>query len=152
MPLRYKIKFPVTSSIAFSEFDSFLSLAGFSLSLFILYQIIYHPGCWKLFQQIINYGDKSYKVFTLSYIYIVMKKLLGIAILLVFGVGLAACNNNKKTDQLAKDEIYTCKMHQNVIGTEAGVCPKSGMQLVKQKITADQREMIKAETYIKPKE
>ena len=85
-----------------------------------------------------------------------MKKIVFIAtILLSLGLVITACsgNDNKpKTEQLAKDEMYTCTMHNEVMSDKAGKCPKCGMALVKQKMTEEQKKMMKEGTYIKPKE
>ena len=76
---------------------------------------------------------------------------------------LAACNNSStknqnpitQTDTLAvrhigTGEVYTCKMHNDVMGDKPGVCPKCGMTLVKQKITGTQMKMLKEGNYTKP--
>jgi hypothetical protein len=78
--------------------------------------------------------------------------------------GLAACNNSgtknqnpiSQTDTLAvrhiieTGEVYTCKMHHEVMGDKPGVCPKCGMTLVKQKITDTQMKMLNEGNYTKP--
>ncbi len=77
------------------------------------------------------------------------------AFLLSMAFVFTACsgNDNKaNTEQLAKDEMYTCKMHNEVIGDHPGECPKCGMKLVKQKMTAEQQKMMNEGTYVKPKE
>ncbi len=56
------------------------------------------------------------------------------------------------TEQLAKDEMYTCTMHNEVMSNHPGECPKCGMKLVKQKMTSEQEKMMKEGTYVKPKE
>ena len=96
-----------------------------------------------------------------------MKRSISIAMLIAFiTTGLIACNNrdtkNKnsttQTDTSGKgqvmvaDEMYTCKMHNEVMGDKPGKCPKCGMALVKQKMTDKQMKMMKEGTYIKPKE
>ncbi len=95
-----------------------------------------------------------------------MKKIFFVAIVLFsFAMLFAACkNNNNKTstgteqeiktitEQLAKDEMYTCTMHNEVMSDHPGKCPKCEMKLVKQKMTAQQEKMMKEGTYIKPKE
>ena len=66
-----------------------------------------------------------------------------------------ACNgNNNKTntEQVAKDEMFTCTMHNEVMSDHPGKCPKCGMKPVKQKITTEQQKMMKEGTYVKPKE
>ena len=84
-----------------------------------------------------------------------MKQIFLVAlILLSFGLVFIACNgnNNKaKTEQLAKDEMYTCTMHNEVMSDHTGQCPKCNMDLVKQKMTADQQKMMNEGTYVKPK-
>jgi len=77
------------------------------------------------------------------------------AFLLSMAFVFTACsgNDNKaNTEQLAKDEMYTCKMHNEVMSDHPGECPKCGMKLVKQKMTADQQKMMNEGTYVKPKE
>ena len=83
-----------------------------------------------------------------------MKKLLFIAaIFLSAGILFTACSGNDsktKTEQLAKDEMYTCTMHNEVMSDHSGKCPKCGMKLVKQKMTAEQQKMMNEGTYTKP--
>lgn len=85
-----------------------------------------------------------------------MKKIFFIAaILLSLGLVFTACsgNDNKpKTEQLVKDEMYTCTMHNEVMSDHPGECPKCGMKLVRQKMTDEQMKMMKEGTYTKPKE
>ncbi len=92
-----------------------------------------------------------------------MKKIFLVAVVLLsFAFVFTACNSsdNKentststdKKEQLAKDEMYTCTMHNEVMSDHPGECPKCGMKLVKQKMTADQQKMMKEGTYVKPKE
>ncbi len=52
---------------------------------------------------------------------------------------------------LARDEIYSCKMHNEVMSDHPGKCPKCGMTLVKMKMTDKQKQMMKDNSYIKPK-
>ncbi len=83
------------------------------------------------------------------------KTILIVAIFLYTGFLFTACTgNNNKADagQLAKDEMYTCTMHNEVMSDHTGECPKCGMNLVKQKMTADQLKMMNEGTYVKPKE
>lgn len=90
-----------------------------------------------------------------------MKKIIIIAVVLLsFGFVFEACSSNNtnsnskvQTEQstlLAKDSVYTCKMHQDVISDHQGDCPKCGMHLVKQKPTPAQEKMIKEGTYVSP--
>ena len=62
-------------------------------------------------------------------------------------------NSTTQTDtSIAAGEMYTCKMHQDVMSDKPGKCPKCGMTLVKQKITDEQKKMMKEGTYIQPKD
>ena len=85
-----------------------------------------------------------------------MKKLFIIAaMLLSFAFVFIACNNgskNTKTEQLTADETYTCTMHNEVMSDHPGKCPKCGMDLVKQKMTDQQKKMKESGNYTKPKE
>jgi nitrous oxide reductase accessory protein NosL len=85
-----------------------------------------------------------------------MKKILFIlTILLSIGFVFTSCsgdNNKATTEPLAKDEMYTCKMHNEVMSDHPGECPKCGMTLVKQKMTAEQQKMMNEGTYVKPKQ
>ena len=81
-----------------------------------------------------------------------MKKIFFIAVILLsIGLVITACSDNKtKIEQLAKDEMYTCTMHNEVMSDHQGKCPKCGMKLVKQKMTAEQQKMMNEGTYTKP--
>ncbi len=85
-----------------------------------------------------------------------MKRLLfTVAIFLSAAVMFTACSgdgSNAKTEQLAKDETYTCTMHNEVMSDKPGKCPKCEMNLVKQKMTDEQMKMMKEGTHTKPKE
>jgi len=85
-----------------------------------------------------------------------MKKIfLVAAVLLSFTMVFTACKNSDNktsTEQLAKDEMYTCTMHNEVMSDHPGECPKCAMKLVKQKMTSEQEKMMKEGTYVKPKE
>ncbi len=64
-----------------------------------------------------------------------MKRILFIVtIVLSFSFLLTACSNNKSS-QLAKDEIYSCPMHPQVLKEKAGQCPICNMDLEKRKMT-----------------
>ncbi|MCW3112578.1 MAG: rane fusion protein Cu(I)/Ag(I) efflux system [Segetibacter sp.] len=84
-----------------------------------------------------------------------MKHLLLISIItLTIGLTFSACSgnaNNVKTEQLAQDQTYTCTMHNEVMSDHEAECPKCGMKLVKQKMTAEQQKMKTEGTYVKPK-
>ena len=85
-----------------------------------------------------------------------MKDLLYItAMLFSMTLYFSACSENRsniKTEQLAKDEMYTCTMHNEVMSDHEGKCPKCGMNLTKQKMTEAQQKMMNEGTYTKPKE
>lgn len=85
-----------------------------------------------------------------------MKNLFFIAAILVsLAFVFTACSDNNskaKTEQLANDEMYTCKMHNEVMSDHPGECPKCGMKLTKEKMTDAQMKMMKEGTYTKPKE
>ena len=85
-----------------------------------------------------------------------MKDLLYITAML-FSITLffLACSENRsniKTEQLAKDEMYTCTMHNEVMSDHEGKCPNCGMNLTKQKMNEAQQKMMNEGTYTKPKE
>lgn len=46
--------------------------------------------------------------------------------------------------------MYICTMHNEVMSDHHGKCPKCGMKLVKQKMTAEQQKMMNEGTYTKP--
>ena len=72
-----------------------------------------------------------------------MKNLFFIAAILLsmaFMFTAFSGNSKAKTEQLAKDEMYTFKMHNEVMSDHKGECPKCGMKLVKQKMTAEQKK------------
>ncbi len=79
---------------------------------------------------------------------------------IAFALMLTACSNppapgtpvDKKESALAKDEMYTCTMHNEVMSSKPGTCPKCNMKLEKQKMTAEQERLMKEGTYVKSKE
>jgi transcription initiation factor IIE alpha subunit len=87
-----------------------------------------------------------------------MKKVILIAtVILFFATAFTACNNDKSNtntqkETLTADEMYTCTMHNEVMGDKPGSCPKCGMNLVKQKMTEEQKKMMEEGTHTKPKE
>jgi len=85
-----------------------------------------------------------------------MKQLLFIAALFIsVALVFTACSGNAtdaKTEQLASGEGYTCSMHNEVLSDHPGECPKCGMKLVKQKMTAEQQKMKNDGSYVKPKQ
>lgn len=76
-----------------------------------------------------------------------MKRILFIVtIVLSIGLIFAACKNNKP--QLAKDEIYSCPMHPQVLKEKPGQCPICSMDLQKRKMTpAEMEKMHKDDTH-----
>ena len=93
-----------------------------------------------------------------------MKKIILVAaVLFSFTVVFTACKNDDKkasteqdnktgSEHLAKDEMYTCTMDNEVMSDHPGECPKCGMKLTKEKMTAAQQKMMNEGTYTKPKE
>ena len=94
-----------------------------------------------------------------------MKRIISVmAIAVAFAFTLASCNshdNNATTNQdkkvteasdLAKDEMYTCSMHNEVMSNKPGTCPKCNMKLEKHKMTLEQEKMVKEGTSVKSKE
>ncbi len=83
-----------------------------------------------------------------------MKKIIFIAVIfLSIAFVVTACSGTDdklKTEKLTKDETYTCTMHNEVMSNHFGKCPKCGMKLVKQKMTAEQQKMMNEGTYTKP--
>lgn len=83
----------------------------------------------------------------------IMKKLFFIGAILIFSaLFFTACSDGQDKaakEQLAKDETYTCTMHNEVMGDHPGKCPKCEMKLVIQKRTPEQEKMMKEETYVK---
>ena len=87
-----------------------------------------------------------------------MKRIILIMLVALFITGFTAAaqtknkNTTMQTDTLAKDEIYTCTMDQDVMSDHPGKCPKCGMTLVRQKMTTAQKKLLKEATHIKPKD
>ena len=70
-----------------------------------------------------------------------MKKIfLVVAFLLSFAIIFTACNNNKSSAALAKDETYSCNMHPQVTREKPGQCPICNMDLEKRKMTPAEME------------
>ena len=95
-----------------------------------------------------------------------MKSISVVTLIALLSIGFFACDNSgtKNTSTITpsdtsgkrlvmiSDSMYTCKMDQDVMSEKPGKCPKCGMTLVKQKMTDDQKRMMKEGTYTKPKE
>ncbi len=87
-----------------------------------------------------------------------MKKLILIAIIAIStSAVVSSCGNSSSQNNLSatitdSSMIYSCTMHQEVISDNPGECPKCGMTLVKQKITAKQKKMLEDGNYVKPKD
>jgi len=85
-----------------------------------------------------------------------MKKVIILSIIIMISfvcfAQKAILHSKHKTEQSAKNEAYTCKMHQNVMSDKPGKCPVCGMNLEKQKMTDEQKKLWKEGTYVKPKE
>ena len=56
-------------------------------------------------------------------------------------------NNNNISSQI---EMFTCPMHNEILSDNPGKCPKCGMTLLKQLLTADQHQLLKNGNYTKP--
>ncbi len=85
-----------------------------------------------------------------------MKKLFFIGAILIFSAlfftTCSAGQDKAAKELLAKDETYTCTMHNEVMGDHPGKCPKCKMKLVKQKRSPEQEKIMKEEIYVKPNE
>ena len=87
-----------------------------------------------------------------------MKKIILVAMiaistsLVISSCGNSSASNNVSAAKADSLMIYSCTMHQEVISDHPGECPKCGMTLVKQKITADQKKMLLDNSYVKPKD
>lgn len=57
-----------------------------------------------------------------------------------------------KVEILPNDEIYTCPNHVHTLDDHPAKCPKDGIELIKMKITEEQRQMLKDGDYDKAKE
>lgn len=70
-----------------------------------------------------------------------MKRILFIILVsFSFGLFMASCNSESKSSQLAKDEIYSCPMHPQIVKEEEGQCPICHMDLEKRKMTKAEME------------
>lgn len=87
-----------------------------------------------------------------------MKKIIVIAVIaisisfIISSCGNSSSSNNVSSTITDSSDAYTCTMHQEVISDHPGECPKCGMTLVKQKLTAKQKELLKNGNYTKLKD
>lgn len=87
-----------------------------------------------------------------------MKKIILIAAIAIStSFVMNSCNSSGAQKDLSakitdSSTIYTCAMHQEVISVHPGECPKCGMTLVKQKITAQQKMLFDEGKYVKVKD
>jgi Cu(I)/Ag(I) efflux system membrane fusion protein len=87
-----------------------------------------------------------------------MKKIILIAVIaIITSFVISSCSNSSSKKNVSSaitdsSMIYSCTMHQQVISDQPGECPKCGMTLVKQKITADQKKLLQEGNYVKPKD
>jgi hypothetical protein len=87
-----------------------------------------------------------------------MKRIILIAVIVITASFVfSSCSNSSvhnDTSATPSDSsmIYSCTMHQDVISDHSGKCPKCGMTLVKQKITASQEKMLQDGNYVKTKD
>lgn len=70
---------------------------------------------------------------------------------------MSSCSNSSASNTVSvantdSTMVYSCTMHQQVISNHPGACPKCGMTLLKQKVTADQQKMLRDGNYVKPKD
>ena len=86
-----------------------------------------------------------------------MKKIIVIAVIAITSFVVSSCSNSSSQKNVSSaitdsSTIYSCTMHQEVISDHSGECPKCGMTLVKQKITADQKKLLQDGNYVEPKD
>ena len=81
-------------------------------------------------------------------IFVLMK--LFVIIFLIFIISFSACKH--KVHILPNDEIYTCKEHVHVIDDHPAKCPIDGSELIKAKITEEQRHLLGNRDYERVKE
>ena len=82
-----------------------------------------------------------------------MKAIISFAIIFILSFALAACKQKHKVSLLPNDEIYTCPTHVHVIDDHPAKCPEDDTtDLVKRKITEEQREMLKNGNFDRAKE
>ena len=79
-----------------------------------------------------------------------MKKLFFLLVLVISTAFVLSACSNSKAEKLAPGEVFTCEMHNEVMSDHSGSCPKCGMDLVKQKMTDEQKKMKETGNYVKP--
>lgn len=80
----------------------------------------------------------------------VMRILSSIIIFLLIALLFVGCKH--KVHILPNDEIYTCKNHVHVLDDHPAKCPFDGSELIKAKITEEQRQMLTDRDYERVKE
>lgn len=82
-----------------------------------------------------------------------MKKYINnILLLFAFILLLSACKPKHPIHLLPNDEIYTCPNDVHVIDDHPAKCPDDGAQLVRKRITEEQRELLITGKYERAKE
>ena len=87
-----------------------------------------------------------------------MKRIIFIALIAIStSFVFSSCANSSSNNEVSRTSTdstmkYTCTMHQEVLSDHPGECPKCGMTLVKQKLTASQKKMLEDGNYVKPKD
>ena len=71
-------------------------------------------------------------------------------LILFLSVIFFACKH--KVEVLPGDEIYTCPNHVHTLDDHPAKCPKDNVDLIKMKITEEQKQMLKDGDYDKAKE
>ena len=70
----------------------------------------------------------------------------------IFSFTFISCREKHKVELLPNDEIYTCPSHVHVIDNHPAKCPNDGQELLKRRITEEQRKRLKDGDYERAKE